>query len=92
MGRLEIQQEFKRLQEAQRRRSFGGIALALAGLGALRLAPPFLGRGLVVLCLAGLVGIVVATFRAWRCPACGRLLGKKLDLDECPRCGASFVP
>ncbi len=42
-----------------------------------------------VLCaaLAGIAGLVLFSFRNWRCPACDRYLGRAMNPSFCSRCG-----
>ena len=42
---------------------------------------------LLVIALAGLAGLVLFSFRNWRCPACDRYLGKAMNPSFCSRCG-----
>lgn len=41
--------------------------------------------GADVLCIA-------ADSRIWRCPRCDRTLGKRVALEDCPRCHVRFAP
>ena len=37
--------------------------------------------------LAGVAGIVLFSFRNWRCPSCDRYLGRTMNPSFCSRCG-----
>jgi hypothetical protein len=36
------------------------------------------------------IGILVFSFRNWRCPACNGYLGKSASLNHCPKCGVAL--
>jgi hypothetical protein len=38
------------------------------------------------------IALMAITYYRWRCPACGKLLGLKLDLKACPHCKAELAP
>jgi integral membrane sensor domain MASE1 len=82
-----------RAQYRTRRRRQGAIAgLSVIGLLAMLVllfqgearSPWFFGAALCVAALAGLA------LRNWRCPACGRYLGRRPRLAACPGCGAAL--
>ena len=50
-------------------------------LGGIRLAY------LLPVALAGIAGILLFSFKNWRCPACSRYLGKTMSPSFCSRCG-----
>jgi hypothetical protein len=53
------------------------------GLSADRVAPV----------LVGVIGlIVVLSFRNWRCPGCGKYLGRTLNPRHCQNCGVQLHP
>ncbi len=43
---------------------------------------------LLPVALAGIAGILLFSFKNWRCPACSRYLGKTMSPSFCARCGA----
>ena len=47
----------------------------------------FLSLGAVVLVLSG----VGCSWLVWRCPACGRYLGRNLSPKLCPHCGVPLA-
>jgi integral membrane sensor domain MASE1 len=84
--------DVKRSYQARRRRQavIAGLSvlclvtmLVFIGRGEQR-SPWFLGAGLATVLLA------VLAFRNWRCPACGRYLGRKPGLAVCPGCGVAL--
>jgi uncharacterized membrane protein HdeD (DUF308 family) len=38
------------------------------------------------------IALIAITYYRWRCPACGKLLGLKVDVKACPHCKAELVP
>jgi hypothetical protein len=76
---------------AVRKRRQIAVAVVIA-LGAVLLmilpAQPALGRmpG-ILLPFAAMAAILVFTLQNWRCPACGRYLGRGSNPAFCPRCG-----
>ena len=83
--------EFRRRQAKQRGLTWRGVAYGIVGLVGPWVMPPPFGRIVAGICLFVLVGILGFTLAGWRCPACGRLLGRKLDPRACPHCGEAFV-
>jgi Zn finger protein HypA/HybF involved in hydrogenase expression len=45
---------------------------------------------LVVLGFAAVVGLLVFSRKNWRCPACGKYLGRSIGVCECPGCGITL--
>jgi hypothetical protein len=84
-----IRCEFARRQSTQRRIQILGIAMGLVALlagttcGATR-------KLLMWACIPTLVGLLGWTVKNWKCPRCGRLLGKKIDIRRCPYCKAEY--
>jgi hypothetical protein len=37
--------------------------------------------------LAAILGGIVFSLKNWRCPACGKYLGKAMNPNFCPKCG-----
>jgi len=44
----------------------------------------------ILLLFAAMGAILVFTFQNWRCPACGRYLGRGANPSFCPRCGVAL--
>ena len=42
------------------------------------------------LLFAGVIGVLVFSFRNWRCPACNRYLGRTFNPRHCVGCGAQL--
>ena len=40
--------------------------------------------------VASVIGILIFSFRNWRCPACNGYLGKGISPRFCPKCGAQL--
>ena len=51
----------------------------------LGLLPMLAGTAFLILVAAGFSWI------NWRCPACGKGLGKSLSPDQCPKCGVALT-
>jgi protein-S-isoprenylcysteine O-methyltransferase Ste14 len=84
--------EFKRSVEKRRQLQtivIGGLVIAF-GLGVLLQDKlPFSERWLVLLWLLIAVGGTIFVFVVWRCPACGRYLGRG-RFNYCRRCGVEL--
>lgn len=87
--------ELKRMEfraRLLRQKSLSRTAVA-AGVSGMLLAqalpcgyrPPVYGVTLAVVAV-----ILFLSFRNWRCPSCGRLLGTSLDIGDCPHCKFKF--
>lgn len=48
------------------------------------------GNSFVVVFLAAIAGILIFSFKNWRCPACDGYLGKGFNPSFCPKCGAQL--
>lgn len=40
--------------------------------------------------LAVVIGVLAFSFRNWRCPACGRYLGREMSPRFCSKCGVAL--
>ena len=92
----EQETEFKRLFSVRRRRqmflaaSLFPMVIAAAMLRSsarqelFGIRPSMWGPGFLLL----IVGALVFSFRNWRCPACDRYLGRRLNPRFCSKCGA----
>ncbi len=90
MNEHEIKMLIEERKSAQRRYSYSALAAA-AGVW---LAGHFVPCGTRKLLYIGAIGYALymlwLTYKNWRCPACGKLLGQRLDIDECPHCKTRF--
>ena len=43
-----------------------------------------------VVFFALVVGVLIFSFRNWRCPACNRYLGRTMSPRFCPKCGVEL--
>lgn len=97
----EQQAKFKREFAARRRRQMlvavpfvalivGFVALARAGQadGENLMGVPLLVWAAAFLALV--VGVLVFAFRNWRCPACGKYLGREMGPRFCSKCGVAL--
>lgn len=90
MSDEEIKTAFAARQREQRGISYKALAVVVIGMGAAYLAP-CAEKTLIYLILIAYLGFALyRTFKIWRCPACNRLLGDRLDLDACPRCSVKL--
>jgi rubrerythrin len=81
--------EFARRQKRQ----FAVAAVILAGaisLMILRNRSPLESPVGIVLIVAAMGAILVFTLQNWRCPACGKYLGKGAFPRFCPQCGVAL--
>ncbi len=65
----------------------GAVILLVLGeryVADLGLQAMLLGAGFLVLVAAGF------SWLNWRCPACGKYLGRGLSPTQCPECGVAF--
>ena len=79
---------------ATRRRRQIAVAVVL-GLGALLLVVMPGRQSLdrmpgILLLFGAMAAILVFTLQNWRCPACGRYLGRGANPSFCPRCGVAL--
>jgi hypothetical protein len=86
---VEIRREFARRQSTQRTIQRWGIAMGLVALVGITTCGSA-GRLLIWVCLPVLAGLLAWTFKNWRCPHCGRLLGKRISIIRCPYCQIEF--
>jgi len=90
--------EFKAEFAVRRRRRWLGVAVIFIAvlvvvLTGNRIGGPLLGIGAAVWQPVGVVvvlGAVVFSLINWRCPACGRYLGRTINPAFCPRCGIAL--
>ena len=90
MSDEEIKAEFASRQAEQRAISYKAIGAAAAGLAAGYFLPCSAKRTVYAVLIACTGFALYRTFKVWRCPACDRLLGDRIDIDACPRCRAKF--
>lgn len=90
MSDEEIKAEFLARQAEQRGISYRAMAVIVSGVAVAYFSPcrtKPLVYGVLIL-YAGFA--LYRTYKIWRCPACGRLLGDRIDIDACPHCSAKF--
>ena len=94
----EQQEQFKQAFAVKRRRQIF-LAVALVPILVLLLGgssrhgeqPVFhLPAAVAYFAFIAIVGGLVFSIKNWRCPACGKYLGKSIGLCECPRCGIAL--
>lgn len=86
MTEKEIKKEFASRKADQRIGSYSALA-AGAGAWALgRIVPCFIRDILYVIATIYVLTVLWRTYKNWRCPACGKLLGRRIDIDACPHC------
>ena len=90
MSDEEIKAEFLARQAEQRSISYKAIGVILAGLAAGYFLPCSAKPTVYAVLIAYTGFALYRTFKVWRCPACGRLLGDRIDIDACPRCRVKF--
>jgi hypothetical protein len=84
-----FKEEFARRQKRQ----FGVAAVIFAGmicLMILRDRSPLESPVGITIALAAIGAILVFTLQNWRCPACGKYLGKGAFPRFCPQCGVAL--
>lgn len=82
-----------RAEYSKRRRRQGALAGASVAVLAGMLVLLVRGEGASPWFIAGacvVAGLAVAALRNWRCPACGRYLGRRPRLGACPGCGVDL--
>ena len=67
-----------------------GIPMVVLGLGAAYFVPCTVKNLIYGVLLAYSGSALYRTYKIWRCPACGRLLGDRIDIDACPSCAVRF--
>ena len=93
--------EFKREFALRRKRQYMGsisFALVMVGFAAfVRFAKrqdgtlPGMSPGVFLAIFFTLIaGVLMFSFRNWRCPACGRYLGREMGPRFCPKCGVAL--
>ena len=90
MSDEEIKAEFSIRQAEQRRISYKALAAVVVGVGNTYLAPCPVKQLIYGILIMYIGFALYRTFKIWRCPACNRLLGDRIDLDACPHCSAKF--
>jgi hypothetical protein len=81
--------EFARRQKRQ----FGVAAVIFAGLISvmiMRDRSPLDSPVGITLVIAAMAAILIFTLQNWRCPACGKYLGKGAFPRFCPQCGVAL--
>lgn len=38
-----------------------------------------------------ILGIIIFSFKNWRCPSCNAYLGKRMSMKHCPNCGEKLA-
>ncbi len=77
----------------RRRRQIILSTVFLVGIALLRSALERASDTLTVSLFIGFIGaFFIGTRKNWRCPACGRYLGKRLNPCACQHCGAALRP
>ena len=84
---------FKQEFAKKRQRQFlvGGLTvLAFLSLVLLQRNGMVTGAPLALVWIAGVAVAVLFSWQNWRCPACGKYLGRSGNLAFCPRCGVAL--
>ena len=96
---MEESAEIMQLFEQRRRRRFIVLGILVILWGLLIIVPH--GRELlserptVFFAISGVIAVGMLSFHIWnwRCPACGRLLGRSIRSPKfCPNCGVQLQP
>ena len=90
MDEEQIMTEFKERQRRQRALSLSGIVSGAIGLGAAYILPCSFRLPVYAVTIAAVLSVLYRSFKNWRCPACNKLFGKRIDIDSCPYCKFKF--
>lgn len=53
---------------------------------------PFMNETLILgVFLVIIFGSLIFSFINWRCPSCGKYLGKEISINHCKKCGVQLV-
>ncbi|HOX23976.1 MAG TPA: hypothetical protein PLL10_10955 [Elusimicrobiales bacterium] len=84
-----IKAEFRRRQDEQR--AIGWKALPCVALVLMAdFLPCPVRKWALALTIAYALYLLWLSLRNWRCPACGKYLGQRVDIARCPGCHTEF--
>jgi len=85
-----IKDAFRAMQERQRSITWQIFLLFGVVLAANYYLPRPVNKIAGVMGLIGIAISIIRSFSNWRCPACGKYLGRNAEISACPHCDTEF--